>query len=113
MFVRSEVFGKMFYALNTRQTNRKHRAGIARFLIMTIISSRMPLKEIMNDSSINIYMYGMVVNSTILRLVGKFHELDVYGEIAEIFTLPGGEAGNSVRFLARARAIASRSFTRA
>jgi sugar/nucleoside kinase (ribokinase family) len=40
-------------------------------------------------------MYGMVVLSTIHRLAGKFPALDTYGEIAESYHLPGGEAGNS------------------
>ena len=42
-----------------------------------------------------IYMYGMVCQSTIHRLAGAFPKLDTYGEIAESFFLPGGEAGNS------------------
>jgi sugar/nucleoside kinase (ribokinase family) len=42
-----------------------------------------------------IYMYGMVVLSTIHRMAGSFPELDTYGEIAESYHLPGGEAGNS------------------
>ena len=44
-------------------------------------------------------MYGMVVQSAIHRLVAKFPELDTYGEIAESFHLPGGEAGNSATVL--------------
>jgi sugar/nucleoside kinase (ribokinase family) len=46
-----------------------------------------------------IYMYGMVVLSTIHRLVGNFPEIDTYGEIAESHHLPGGEAGNSATVL--------------
>jgi sugar/nucleoside kinase (ribokinase family) len=42
-----------------------------------------------------IYMYGMVVLSTIHRLAGSFPKLDTYGEIDESYHLPGGEAGNS------------------
>jgi sugar/nucleoside kinase (ribokinase family) len=52
-----------------------------------------------NNNGIDIYMYGMVVQSTIHRLAGRFPELDTYGEIAESFRLPGGEAGNSATVL--------------
>ncbi|MBN1404711.1 MAG: hypothetical protein JW942_09640 [Opitutales bacterium] len=43
----------------------------------------------------SVYLYGMVVQSTIHRLVGEFPELDTYGEFDKSHYLPGGEAGNS------------------
>ncbi|HNX05524.1 MAG TPA: PfkB family carbohydrate kinase [Opitutales bacterium] len=48
-----------------------------------------------SSSTKKIYLYGMVCQSTIHRLGGVFPKLDTYGEIAESFFLPGGEAGNS------------------
>ncbi|MFA5258316.1 MAG: hypothetical protein WC360_09200, partial [Opitutales bacterium] len=46
-----------------------------------------------------VYLFGMVVLSTIHRLVGNFPVTDTYGEIDQTHSLPGGEAGNSATVL--------------
>ena len=50
-------------------------------------------KEVTNLSNVDIYMYGMVLVSTMNLLKGDFPELDTYGEIKQSFILPGGETG--------------------
>lgn len=47
----------------------------------------------------NVYLYGMIVLSTIHRLVGDYPEADGYGEIEETHVVPGGETGNSALVL--------------
>ncbi len=47
-----------------------------------------------------IYLYGMIVHSTIHRLAGEYPEADSYREIAETHQVPGGETGNSALVLA-------------
>jgi sugar/nucleoside kinase (ribokinase family) len=49
----------------------------------------------------NVYLYGMIVYSTIHRLAGDYPEADAYGEIEETHIVPGGETGNSALVLAR------------
>ena len=49
----------------------------------------------------NIYLYGMVVLSTIHRLAGNYPDADAYAEIEETHVVPGGETGNSAIVLAR------------
>ena len=49
----------------------------------------------------DIYLYGMIVYSTIHRLVADYPEADGYGEIEETHVVPGGETGNSALILAR------------
>ncbi|MGA2016116.1 MAG: PfkB family carbohydrate kinase [Opitutaceae bacterium] len=48
-----------------------------------------------------IYLYGMIVYSTIHRLGGDYPEADGYAEIAETHRVPGGETGNAALVLAR------------
>ena len=48
---------------------------------------------------IPVYLYGMIVYSTIHRLVGEYPEADSYGEIDETHVVPGGETGNSALVL--------------
>jgi sugar/nucleoside kinase (ribokinase family) len=48
--------------------------------------------------SLDAYLYGMTVLSTIHRLSGEL-EPDGYGEIAETFVCPGGEAMNAAMLL--------------
>lgn len=43
----------------------------------------------------NVYLYGMIVLSTVHRLAGDYPEADGYGEIEETHVVPGGETGNS------------------
>ena len=52
-------------------------------------------------SAPDIYLYGMIVLSTIHRLVADYPEADGYGEIEETHVVPGGETGNSALILAR------------
>ena len=52
-------------------------------------------------SAPDIYLYGMIVYSTIHRLVADYPEADGYGEIEETHVVPGGETGNSAIVLAR------------
>jgi len=49
----------------------------------------------------HVYLYGMIVLSTIHRLAGDYPEADGYGEIEETHVVPGGETGNSALVLAR------------
>ena len=49
----------------------------------------------------DIYLYGMIVYSTIHRLAADYPEADGYGEIEESHVVPGGETGNSALVLAR------------
>jgi sugar/nucleoside kinase (ribokinase family) len=51
-------------------------------------------------SAPDIYLYGMIVYSTIHRLVADYPEADGYGEIEETHVVPGGETGNSAIVLA-------------
>jgi sugar/nucleoside kinase (ribokinase family) len=48
-----------------------------------------------------VYLYGMIVLTTVHRLKGDFPEADGYGEIEETHLVPGGETGNSALVLAR------------
>jgi len=48
-----------------------------------------------------IYLYGMIVYSTIHRLAGAYPEADGYSEIEETCRVPGGEAGNAALVLTR------------
>ncbi len=52
-------------------------------------------------STANVYLYGMIVLSTVHRIKGGFPEADGYGEIEETHVVPGGETGNSALVLAR------------
>jgi sugar/nucleoside kinase (ribokinase family) len=52
-------------------------------------------------STANVYLYGMIVLSTVHRITGDFPEADGYGEIEETHVIPGGETGNSALLLAR------------
>jgi sugar/nucleoside kinase (ribokinase family) len=47
------------------------------------------------DRNLDVYLFGMVVQSTIHRLAGSFPALDTYGEIVATHFIPGGEAANS------------------
>jgi|CZKI01.1.fsa_nt_gi sugar/nucleoside kinase (ribokinase family) len=49
----------------------------------------------------NVYLYGMIVLSTVHRLSKDYPEPDGYGEIEETHVVPGGETGNSALVLAR------------
>jgi sugar/nucleoside kinase (ribokinase family) len=49
----------------------------------------------------NVYLYGMIVLSTVHRLSGDYPEADGYGEIEETHVVPGGETGNSALLLSR------------
>jgi len=49
----------------------------------------------------NVYLYGMIVLSTVHRLPGDYPDADGYGEIEETHVVPGGEAGNSAIVLSR------------
>jgi sugar/nucleoside kinase (ribokinase family) len=46
-----------------------------------------------------IYLYGMTVWSTIHKLSNEYPAADTYGEIAETFTVPGGETMNAAMLL--------------
>jgi sugar/nucleoside kinase (ribokinase family) len=48
-----------------------------------------------------VYLYGMIVYTTVHRLKGDFPEADGYGEIEESHVVTGGETGNSALVLAR------------
>lgn len=54
----------------------------------------------MKGSSLDVYLYGMTVFSTIHLLEGAYPEPDTYGEITETHMIPGGETGNSAIILA-------------
>ena len=58
-------------------------------------------EDFSNSAATSVYLFGMVVQSTIHRLSGAFPDKDSYGEIAETYRLPGGEAGNSAVVLNR------------
>jgi sugar/nucleoside kinase (ribokinase family) len=58
-----------------------------------------PARSIPNPASV--YLYGMIVLSTIHRLSGDFPEVDGYGEIEETHVVPGGETGNAALVLSR------------
>ena len=47
------------------------------------------------------YLYGMTVLSTIHKLKNAYPEVDSYGEIAQTFVCPGGEAMNAAILLSR------------
>jgi sugar/nucleoside kinase (ribokinase family) len=47
----------------------------------------------------NVYLYGIIVLSTIHRLAGDYPEADGYAEIEETHVVPGGETGNSALVL--------------
>jgi sugar/nucleoside kinase (ribokinase family) len=49
----------------------------------------------------NVYLYGMIVLSTVHRLSGEYPEADGYGEIEETHVVPGGETGNAALLLSR------------
>src|SRR5271157_4139473 len=49
----------------------------------------------------NIYLYGMIVLSTVHRLSGEYPDADGYGEIEETHGVPGGETSNSALVLSR------------
>jgi sugar/nucleoside kinase (ribokinase family) len=53
------------------------------------------------SSPARVYLYGMIVLSTIHRLKGEYPAADAYGEIDETHVVPGGETGNSALVLAR------------
>jgi len=48
-----------------------------------------------------VYLYGMIVYSTIHRLAGEYPGPDGYGEIDETRLVPGGETGNAALVLSR------------
>jgi sugar/nucleoside kinase (ribokinase family) len=50
---------------------------------------------------LDVYAYGMTVLSTIHRMARVLPEADGYGEIADTFVCPGGEAMNAAMLLAR------------
>jgi len=54
-----------------------------------------------NKCSGSVYLYGMVAQSSLYRLVAEFPALDGYGEIQEFHCLPGGEAGNAATVLSK------------
>jgi sugar/nucleoside kinase (ribokinase family) len=54
-----------------------------------------------DSPSANVYLYGMIVLSTVHRLSGAYPAADTYGEIEETHVVPGGETGNSALVLAR------------
>jgi len=55
----------------------------------------------MKDIRADIYLYGMIVYSTIHRLAGEYPAADGYAEIEETQIVPGGETGNSALVLAK------------
>lgn len=52
-------------------------------------------------ASPRVYLYGMIVYSTIHRLKAEYPAADSYAEIEETHRVPGGETGNSALVLAR------------
>ena len=52
---------------------------------------------------LDVYLYGMTVLSTIQRMATVLPDADGYGEIAETFVCPGGEAMNAAMLLAGPR----------
>jgi len=59
-----------------------------------------PVATIATGRAAPIYLYGMIVYSTIHRLGGDYPEADSYAEIAETHRVPGGETGNAALVLA-------------
>lgn len=58
----------------------------------------------MNTTSaktLDVYLYGMTVYSTVHLLEGEYPEPDTYGEIRKTFHIPGGETGNSAIVLSQ------------
>ena len=51
--------------------------------------------------SLDVYLYGMTVRSTIHQLKGPYPKADSYQEIAKTNLAPGGETGNAAILLAR------------
>ena len=51
--------------------------------------------------SLDVYLYGLTVLSTIHRLRGPYPEVDSYQEIQQTHIVPGGETGNGAILLAR------------
>ena len=49
--------------------------------------------------SLDVYIYGMTVLSTIHRLKGPFPQADTYQEITQTTVMPGGEGGNAAILL--------------
>ncbi len=49
--------------------------------------------------SLDVYVYGMTVLSTIHRLKGPFPQADTYQEITQTTVMPGGEGGNAAILL--------------
>ncbi len=45
--------------------------------------------------SLDVYVYGMTVLSTIHRLEGAFPQADAYQEITQTYVMPGGEGANA------------------
>jgi sugar/nucleoside kinase (ribokinase family) len=60
-----------------------------------------PVASPITGRAAQIYLYGMIVYSTIHRLCGDYPEADGYTEISETHLVPGGETGNSALVLAR------------
>ena len=52
-------------------------------------------------STLDVYLYGMTVLSTIHRLERDYPDSDSYGEIKETYVVPGGETGNSAIVLSK------------
>lgn len=59
-----------------------------------------PVASFTTGRAAPIYLYGMIVYSTIHRLGGDYPEADGYAEIAETHRVPGGETGNAALVLA-------------
>ena len=53
------------------------------------------------NKSLDVYLYGITVLSTIHRLRGPYPEVDTYQEINQTHIVPGGETGNGAILLAR------------
>jgi sugar/nucleoside kinase (ribokinase family) len=51
------------------------------------------------NQSLDVYVYGMTVLSTIHRLKGPFPQADTYQEITQTTVMPGGEGGNAAILL--------------
>jgi len=51
--------------------------------------------------TLDVYLYGTVVASTIHRIAGPFPALDTYGELSGTWHVPGGEAMNAALVLGR------------
>ena len=50
------------------------------------------------------YLYGMILRTNSFLLDGDYPEPDTYGEIAQRYTLPGGETGPAATVLLRSTA---------